>query len=219
MRRRKPSFGQAWQNYQNPIRVLNANLKTPPSEEPLTLQEAKDHLLVTSTSQDTYISTLITAARKQLERYTQRAFITQTWVAYGSNWYGKGEYCYNEPILLPYPKLQSVTEIKYFDLQGTEQTLDPTQFYHVDDISEPCRIVRRYNAIYPYLQYGKPNSFSIEYVAGFGAAVDVPEDIKHAMKLLITDFYEHRGQIVIGTVNKIPDFICDLVHSYKIYEF
>jgi len=55
---------------------------------------------------------------------------------------------------------------------------------------------------------------------GYGDAVtDVPEEIRHAIKLLMTDLYENRGTIVLGTVNRIPQYIIDLIHSYRIYTF
>jgi uncharacterized phiE125 gp8 family phage protein len=57
-------------------------------------------------------------------------------------------------------------------------------------------------------------------VVGYGlSGTSVPEEIKHAMKLIITDMYENRGTVVLGSVAKIPNYITDLIHSYKIYHF
>src|ERR1700681_82475 len=51
---------------------------TPPTDEPLTLEETKTHLRVTNADDDTYISGLITAVRQHLEKIENRCFMTQT---------------------------------------------------------------------------------------------------------------------------------------------
>lgn len=188
--------------------MLIATLKTGPSSEPITLQEAKDHLLVTSSLQNDYITGLIVTARRNLERLLKRAFISQTWTAYADKF--ECEFC------LPYPPLISVTSVKYYNLDGTITTLDPLNYWVVIN-EEPGEVVKRYNVTYPQLEYGRPNAIEIEYVAGYTV---VPEEIKQAMKLLLTDWFEHRGSVVIGNINtKIPNYVLDLVHSYKMYSF
>lgn len=189
-----------------------------PSEEPITTAEAKTHLHISGTSKDTYINTLIVTARRQLERYLNRVFITQDWKVYYNNW------C-NE-LLIPFGSLQYSTSadlvVKYYDLNGDQRTLSEEDYYWVVKTTDPARIVRKYDATYPELQYGRPDAIEIAFSAGFGdAATAIPDEIKHAMKLLITNYYEHRGNIVIGReqAQVIPSYITDLVHSYKLYQF
>lgn len=189
-----------------------------PSEEPITTAEAKTHLHISGTSQDTYINTLIVTARRQLERYLNRVFITQDWKVYYDNW------C-NE-LLIPFGSLQYSTSadlvVKYYDINGAQQTLSEEDYYWVVKTTDPSRIVRKYDATYPELQYGRPDAIEIAFSAGYGdAATAIPDEIKHAMKLLITNYYEHRGNIVIGReqAQVIPSYITDLVHSYKLYSF
>jgi uncharacterized phiE125 gp8 family phage protein len=193
-------------------------LVTPPAAEPITLTEAKSHLNVTGSTKDTEITSLIVTARRILERYLNRAILTQTWKVYAD--------CWMNGMKIPYPRLQSITHVKYYDINGTLQTLNASSYYWTITSDEPGRIVRKYDVTYPELQYGRPDAIEIQFVAGWLATASapdygvVPEDIKHAMKLLITNYFEHKGDIVIGSVvNKIPTHITDLVHSYKIYEF
>jgi uncharacterized phiE125 gp8 family phage protein len=194
--------------------VHKAVLVTGPSIEPITLAEVQTHLRVTG--QDDYLNGLITTARKNIERYLNRAIITQEWKVYYD--------CWSDCLKIPYPVLQSVQSVKCYDISGTLQTLSAADYYWVVTTEDPGSIVRKYDAVWPDLQDGRPDAIEIAYTAGWvktvSPAVDnVPDEIKHAMKLLITNWYEHRGDIVIGTVNKIPNYILDLIHTYKIYHF
>jgi uncharacterized phiE125 gp8 family phage protein len=184
-------------------------LVTVPSTEPVSTADAKTHLRVTG--EDSYIEGLVKAARQQVENYLSRALITQTWDIYYDRW--------SHVIRLPYAPVSSVTYIKYYDLNGVLQTLDSNLYYIVKE-SDPACIVRKYNVTYPDLEYGRPSSIIIRQVCGYGATgASVPGPIIHAIKLLVTDMYEHRGTNVIGTVNKVPNYITDLIHSYKLYDF
>lgn len=188
-------------------------LVTGPSVEPVTTAEAKTHLRVSGSSQDTYIDTLIKTARFNVEKYLNRVLINQDWKVYYNRW------C-NE-LLIPFGKLNSVASVKYRDLSGTLQTLTADDYYWVVTTEDPGRIIRKYDATYPELQYGRPDAIEIAFNAGYGAAATaIPDDIRHAVKLLITDYYEHRGSVVIGTTaGKIPDHVTALLHPYKLYEF
>jgi uncharacterized phiE125 gp8 family phage protein len=195
-------------------------LVTGPSVEPITTAEAKSHLNVSGTSKDTYIGTLVVTARNQIERYLNRALINQSWKVYYD--------CWKNELLVPFGKLQVVGAspgpaspvVKYYNTEGTLTTLTESDYYWVVTTTDPGRIVRKYSVTYPELQYGRPDSIEIAFTAGYGAAASaIPDDIKHAMKLLITNYYEHRGEIVIGQVAKIPSYVTDLIHGYKLYEF
>jgi uncharacterized phiE125 gp8 family phage protein len=184
-------------------------LITPPAAEPLDTLEVQTHLRVSGQSAE--VTRLIKAARGVVERYLNRALITQTWDAYYSNW------C---ELKLPYPPLSTVTApvVYYRDLDGVEQTLS-SSLYHLGK-TEPAEITRKQDTSWPDLEYGNPNPVRIRCVVGYGlTGASVPEEIKHAMKLLITDMYENRGTVVLGSVAKIPNYITDLIHSYKIYYF
>lgn len=184
------------------------------SSEPVTLTEAKTHLNVSGTSKDTYITSLIVTARRQVERYLNRVLINQNWKVYYN--------CWHKEMFIPFGKLSAVSSVKYYDTSGTLTTLDANTYYWVVTTTDPGSIVRKYDVTYPELQDGRPDAIEIAFTAGFGsAASSVPDDIKHAMKLLITNYYEHRGDVVIGSQNvaKIPSYITDLIHSYKLYQF
>ena len=58
---------------------MSLKLVTAASTYPVTLAEAKLHLRVDSTDEDTLITALITAATEMCEQKTGRAIMQQTW--------------------------------------------------------------------------------------------------------------------------------------------
>jgi uncharacterized phiE125 gp8 family phage protein len=190
---------------------MKAVLINVPSTEPVSTADAKTHLRVTG--EDSYIAELVKAAREQVERYLNRALIQQTWDIYFDRW--------ENEFRLPYSPVSSITDIKYYDLDGVQRILDSNLYYFVKE-SDPACIVRKYNVTYPDLEYGRPSAIVVRQVCGYGtAASSVPSPIIHAIKLLVTDMYEHRGTNVVGSssfVNKIPNYIIDLIHSYRLYQ-
>lgn len=187
-----------------------------PQVEPIGLEEAKAHLNITSSRHDAYIASLISASRRQLERYLNRVMITQKWKVYYD--------CWNGELLIPFGNLQIVENesvvVKYYDISGAQKTLTEQYFWVVNSL-DPARIVRKYDAVYPELQYGRPDAIEIAFTAGYGDdASAIPDDLRHAMKLMIADYFDQRGEVVVGMqANKIRGFIKDLVHSYKLYSF
>ena len=162
---------------------------TLPSEEPVSLDEARAHLRLES-GEDDYLSDLIAAARRHCESFQGRAYVTQTWDLYLDAFPGG---C----IKVPLPPLQSVTFIKYKDSCGVLQTLG-TYDYVVDAYSEPGLIFLAYGKSWPST-YPEANAVQIRFVAGYGAASDVPPEIKQAILLKIADLYENRGDEQAGT--------------------
>ena len=55
------------------------SLTSGPAQEPITVQDAKDHARITHGREDGLIAADITAARQAFESFTNRAAMTQTW--------------------------------------------------------------------------------------------------------------------------------------------
>ena len=185
-------------------------LITPCAEEPITVAEAKasPSLRVATATDDTAIGTLITTARKLAETYTLHALVTQTWELVLDGFPTGG-------IIVPMPPLQSVSSIKYIDGNGDEQTLDAL-LYSVDDDSIPGLIVPAYGETWPVTR-DEVNAVRVRFVAGFGDASDVPEDIKSWIKIMVGTMYDNPQGIVVGqTVMSIPrTFVDGLLDDYR----
>uniref|UniRef100_A0A6M3XTW3 Putative head-tail connector n=3 Tax=viral metagenome TaxID=1070528 RepID=A0A6M3XTW3_9ZZZZ len=175
-------------------------LTTAATEEPVSLSDARTHLRISDdeTTEDALIQGIIMAARIEAERQLGRPLVSQTWTA-------KMDYFPDsDEIELPLPPLVSVATVKYIDPDGTLQTLSNT-YYTVDTSGVLGRIYLNYGYSWPDIRV-EPNAVRIEYVAGYGDASAVPEDVKSWMLLRIGDRYEHRESIVVGTIaSKLPE--------------
>jgi len=163
---------------------------TPPSEEPITVQEAKDHLRVDIIDDDALIALYITAAREWCEAFLRRAMITQTFDLTLDQWPCKNQ------IQLPRPPLQSVTSVTYIDQDNVSYTFDSTDYYVVT--GSPGRLVLNNNASWPSETLRDVAGITIRFVAGYGLAASVPELFKSAIKLMVGDLYENRESTIVG---------------------
>lgn len=176
---------------------------TPPGEEPVTFQEAKDHLRVDVTAEDDLITRLITDAREWAERYTRRAIVDQAWRLWVDRFPDGAVDEYGKPILgyrplgdvaiwLPGGKVKSIDSVKYTDTSGVLQTLAGTE-YSLDskDPQKHSRLLPAYGKSWPIAR-AEPNAVQIQYTAGYGDAAAVPAILKQAILLHVGWNYENR---------------------------
>lgn len=171
-----------------------------PALEPVSLEEAKEHIRVMDQTQDGLVDVLIVAAREMAETLSGgRQYITAQWKSTLCMF----PYC-GGMIELPKPPLQSVESIKYVDMAGTLQTLSPS-VYQVVTSGQVGAIVTKYGQFWPDTRE-EADAVRIEFTAGYGdEPEDVPATIRHAVKLLVGHLYENREPVVVGsTPAEIP---------------
>jgi uncharacterized phiE125 gp8 family phage protein len=166
-------------------------LVTPPAEEPITLAQAKEHLRVSDASQDGKITRAIAAARRDCEAYLGRALVTQAWDLALPRWPCAPR------VVLPRPPVQSVTSITYLDASGASVVLSAGE-YKVR-AGTPGVVSLRSGRSWPSL-LAEDDAVVIRFVAGYGAASAVPESLVEGMLLRVGTLYEHREDVVVGTV-------------------
>lgn len=188
------------------------DLSVAPAEEPLALEDVRDFLRVDSDDEDGVISTLIRAARMDVEAFTRRALVTQTLVlrldAFPAN---------NRDILLPRPPLQSVSSITYTAQSDGSPTTWSSALY---DVSTPAgefadfgRVRPAYGQSWPTGVRDELEAIAITYVAGYGSGaeeLDIPDGMKLAMQLMITSWYDQR---LNG--GAMPDAAASLLWPYR----
>lgn len=191
-------------------------LVTPPAVEPVDLVAAKVHGRIDIDNDDALLSLFLIAARQWVETYTGRALITQTWQMWLDTWPYAGE-----GITLPRPPLASVSSITFYDESDSGTVWDAANYF-VDTIREPGRVVLHSSAAWPTPSRAA-NGVKIEYVAGYGADGNaVPEQIKTAIRQLVSHWYEHRGEASgaassrSASVLPVPLVIQALLEPYRV---
>lgn len=219
-------------------------LKTAPTSEPVTTDEAKLHFHETDTVQDSVIAEMITSAREQAEDFTSRGFLPQTFTMYldafpGSGGRVIGSYPYNpeswglvQILLTSYgaiempraPLIQNDTLgidfIKYVDTTGVQQTLDPT-LYQVDPQSDndPVRVFPAYGKVWPATR-PQTNAVTIQFQVGYTDAAHVPGRIKLAIKQTVAAWYNNRDATVVGvsgSPQELPDEAKNILWDFRLF--
>ncbi|MEM6666190.1 MAG: head-tail connector protein [Pseudomonadota bacterium] len=182
-------------------------LDTPPAEEPVALADVKAHLRIDHADEDDYLNALIVGARMRLESESDQAFVTQTWIAYLDRWPATGEY------RIPLGPVSSITEVTVRDAAGTQTAVSPS-LYALDAASEPARLVLTGALPSPA---AIPNGIAVTFQVGFGAAADVPGDLKHALLMVIAHWYEHRDPMIgAETAHAVPKAAHQIMQSYRV---
>ncbi len=162
-----------------------------PSGAIVTLDEAKSHLRVDYSDDDTLIQGLIDGAVSHLDGYSGilgRPLLNQTWAQSFVDFSAS-------PWRLRFADLQSISSIKYYDLANVQQTLS-TSIYSVltDEIGPYITLVSGQS--YPNI-YSRDDAVTVTWVCGYGVdATKIPADIKVAIKMMVAHWYENRGVIV-----------------------
>ncbi len=149
---------------------------------PLTTAALKLHLKVDFDEDDDLIDQLILAATEFCQNFQNRIYVNASQTMVLDSW--------QTVIRPPWSPLVSIDSITYVDTDGATQTLS-SSLYRVDTTNEPGRITAAYNTSYPSIR-AVTNAITITYTAGYGAAADVPDDVKNAIKLLVGSWYEYR---------------------------
>jgi uncharacterized phiE125 gp8 family phage protein len=166
-----------------------------PTVEPITTAEAKAHMRVDITDEDTLIDTYIEAARQLVEETTGMVFVERT--------FRLDLPCLDTEIILPKPPLISVSSVQYYDSDNNLQTLASSNY----DVDVPGgRILISSTGTYPST-YVRPDAVQITFTAGYESAASpkdyrapIPERVKAAIKLIVADMNENREASIVGSI-------------------
>lgn len=140
------------------------------------------------TTEDTLLSSFISAAREYAEDYTKHAFAPQTIDYYLQDWPS------TDCIEWPFGPLTSVTSVKYKNSSGVESTLTENTNYIVDANSFPGIIFLPYNSSWPTFTAYPYNAISIRGVCGYTGSGQyaLPKNYKQAMLMHVGFMYKYR---------------------------
>lgn len=185
-------------------------LTSGPATEPVTVAEAKAHLRIDGSNEDTLIASLILTSRLHVEAALGLALITQSWRMLLDAW------PLTKDIEVPLRPLQSIDAVRVWPQTGSATVIDEDD-YLADTASVPPRLVRTGVV---WRQPGRvANGIEIDFTAGYGTeASDVPEPIRQALLLLVSHWYERRDPIEVGAANTmVPVPVSQLLEPYKVH--
>lgn len=185
---------------------------TEPGETPVTVPEAKTHLRVDGTDDDTFILALISAVVAHVEgpNGIGAPVISRQWELTLD-----GFPC---QIQIPMTNITSVDSIVYTDTDGVDKTLAASE-YQVDLKGDPVRIEPAYSKTWPSTR-AVLGAVTVTFTAGYATAADVPEDLKAGLKLLLGHWYEHREEVTVGTeLRTLPFAAQSIFERYRVGRF
>lgn len=185
------------------------SLVAAPTDVPVSLAEAKAHLLVDDNDSDGLIAAYTQRAIAVIDGPfgIGRCMVTQTWrMSLDQFPFG--------PFTIPLGPVASVTSIKYLDAGGAEQTLDPASYWQSLNRS-PAEIHPAYGVSWPTYR-AMPGSVKVDFVAGTPAAA-VPADLKAAVLLLVGSYYANREAVNVGdSVTELPLGVTSILNRYRV---
>lgn len=197
---------------------MGISVVTPPTSDPLSLIEAKDHLHVTETDQDGLIAGYILAAREFVENSTHLRLVTQTLdLTVDDGWpvVSVRGVCRTR-IEFPVKPVQSVTSVTYVDGNGAPQTLAADQYTLSKDgavhFIEPA-----YGVTWPTTRC-QTAAITVRFVAGYAQA-EVPPSLLQAIRWLVGHQYENREAVSAGTLNEIPLGLEAMISQHRFSRF
>ncbi len=173
--------------------------------QPVSLGEAREHARVDCADHDALIGSLISVSTQAASDRLQRALVpTRYRLTLDS---------FSDAIELLMPPIMSVESVKYIDINGDQQTLDP-QDYFLDSVSEPGKLVPALGLSWPET-LERINAVEVEYTAGYPDSA-IPEPIKQWILLALGDMYNNAERSAEKPV--VPQNFADaLLDTYRLW--
>lgn len=173
---------------------MSLTLMTAPASEPVSLEQARLHLRLDQTQEDTLLTSLITAARMLVESQTARALITQHWQTIAKT-------SAAHTLALPLSPVQAVASV-FAREDGNETELAASEWRLEGDVLH-------------FTNHGEGQQMRIMFRAGYGDdATSVPAPLRQAILQMTAHWFENRGESFSrGTA--MPAAIEALLAPYK----
>jgi len=183
--------------------MIELVLQIEPTDQGVTLAEAKQHLRVEFSEDDALIEALIVAARQQIEEsLVWRSFTPRTYRATYDYWNGSEVY-------LPMPPAVAVLAVAVVDDGVPDVVIDP-DVYVLDVGLGRLRF-------YGEGTGGAAGRLRVDYSAGYATA---PGWAKAAILLQVGNLYENREAVVVGagvSAIEIPQALQALTLPWRAY--
>jgi uncharacterized phiE125 gp8 family phage protein len=162
---------------------------------PITIEQAKNRIRYTHTTEDDSVEAWIKAAARKVETDTGVVLLTSEWRMHVHAFPSFGQALY-----LPLYPIQSIDAFTYVDTSGDEQTVftgSPATLPYIVDYGRPVRLQLADAETWPAdTRSNQPGT--IEVTAGWTDPELIPDDLIQAMYLLIGQSALFREHGVVG---------------------
>ena len=176
---------------------------------PVTLAEVKAHCQIDHDEHDNMLTSMIGSAVSQIDGvsgWLGRALLTQDFRLWLPNLSGT-------VIHLPLPPLQAVIVVQYLDTAGVTKTVSATEYHAVTDV-EPGYI--ELSGSWPSDIADRRLPAWVDFEAGYGDdEEDVPEIIRHYIKLSVAEAYTRRELTEVGLVQIANKFWQSMLEGWR----
>lgn len=118
---------------------------------------------------------------------------------------------------IPLASLVSVEAIQYLDAAGSLATVAASDYtVHADRYVGSVELAP--SKSWPSTYADREDAVRVQFVAGYGAAADVPAGLKGLIKILAAHFYRNPEAVVLGTIAaKVPLTLEALLARYQVH--
>lgn len=165
---------------------------TPATATAVSAVLAKLHVRETGDDQNALVHQYLRSAEETVRRKTNRGLMEATYKLTLNSWPR------NNTIYLNVSPVRSIESVKYYDVDGVQQTIDNDE-YLVTSVTSPARLVPAPGLVWPVAQ-SRPEAIEIVFKAGYAAASDIPAELLQAVLLLFDHSFNIRAPVLIGTI-------------------
>lgn len=181
-------------------------LVTAATGEPVSAADAMAHARVDDSSESTYVSGLVSAARAHCEMMTGRGLSNEVRKLYAGDW----SQCYD----LDRTPIASITSVTYLpEDYSAAVTVDTGEYLLC--AGEPDRVVFKNTFTFPALA-DRPDAVTIQYQVG---ASILPPLLLAAIKMIVADLYDLRTESITGTIISKNPRVQQILESHRIGGF
>lgn len=167
-------------------------------EEPVTLADAKAQCRADGSDEVAFLQRLMKVAREKVENITGLLLRAQTVEITFTGGF---------PSRLPRAPLSEITSIAYADSATTTAVFEDFELYTQFDVPmlRPSLSAIHWPVLYP------GGHVVVTATGGYDSAESVPDQLRHAILLLVSTYYDHRGPEA-----EVPDGVFNLCNDFRL---
>lgn len=172
-------------------------------ESILSLSTAKTFASVIGDYDDETITELIQTAIEEAQEITNRQFAKATYELILTK--------FTQNLKLPKNPIQEVLKIEYMDKDGVYKVLDPSSYFLHEELEIGVLIFSDLPGVKEH-----PQAVKITFTCGYSSTNKFPFSMKQWLKVRVNTLYEHRENIVTGTISSKLDHVDAVLDRYRI---